>query len=77
MSVAALVLGLFGLIAWCCPLIGFPVGLLALIFGIIGAGRGGRGMAAAGIILGIITLVLSGINAFLGIMLQLAQEMPT
>lgn len=47
MSVAALVLGLFGLIAWCCPLIGFPVGLLALIFGIIGAGRGGRGMAAA------------------------------
>lgn len=76
MSVAALVLGLFGLIAWCCPVIGFPVGLLALIFGIIGAGRGGRGMAAAGIVLGVIVLVLSGINAFLGIMFEMAQQIP-
>ncbi len=76
MSVAALILGLFGLIAWCCPIIGFSVGLLALIFGIIGAGRGGRGMAVAGIVLSIVTLVLSTINAILGIMLQLAEEMP-
>ena len=69
---AALVLGLFGLIAWCCPIIGVVIGGLALVFGIVSLGKGGGPMAIIGLILGIICLVLSIFNALLGMALMLA-----
>lgn len=70
MSIASLVLGIVGVIAWLIPIIGFPVIIVGLILGIIGRGKGGKGMATAGITLCIITLVLtianSAIGAFMG-----------
>lgn len=34
-SVAALVLGIFGLVAWCLAILGFPVNLIGLILGCV------------------------------------------
>ena len=57
-AIAALVCGLVGLF-----LFGVVLGVLALIFGIIGlrranAGASGRGMAIAGIVLGVIDIIV-------------------
>lgn len=71
MSTAALVLGLIGLVGWCCPFVGIILGILAVIFGIIGAARGGGGMAIGGIVLGVIVILLSIVNAVLGVMISL------
>lgn len=38
-SVASLVLGIVGVIAWCLPILGLPVGVIGLIMGIQGYNR--------------------------------------
>ena len=62
-SVASLVLGIVGVIAWCLPILGLPVGVIGLIMGIQGYNRS---MAMAGIVLSIICLVLTIINSSIG-----------
>jgi hypothetical protein len=60
MAIASLVCGLLGCIPW------FITGLLAIVFGIIGLGKakqpqtGGKGLALAGLILGILSIFWSG-----------------
>ena len=50
-SVASLVLGIVGVIAWCLPILGLPVGVIGLIMGIQGYNRSNaKGMAMAGIV---------------------------
>ena len=82
MAVTSLVLGIIGALFGLIPLfffIAFPCGLLALIFGVVGRRtamtdplRGGKGMATAGLILGLLGfgLAIVGIvvvaNAFGG-----------
>lgn len=51
-SIASLVLGLGGLL-----LFAIPCGILAIIFSILGRKKGGKGMATAGLVLGIIDVV--------------------
>ncbi|GBD35606.1 hypothetical protein HRbin36_00719 [bacterium HR36] len=69
-SVAALVLGIIGMVAWCLPILGFPVNLIGLILGCVYVRHAeGRGMAVAGIVLSTIGLILTVINAILGAML--------
>lgn len=67
-SIASLVLGLCGLVAWCIPLFGYPVSIVGLILGITGSKKGGKNMAIAGIILCIICLIATLINSVLGAM---------
>ena len=67
-SIASLVLGLCGLVAWCIPLFGYPVSIIGLIMGILGSKKGGKGMAIAGIILSVICLIATLINSVLGAM---------
>jgi hypothetical protein len=64
-----LVLGIIGLIAWCLPLFGLPIGGLAVFFGARSLKSEGRTQAIIGLSLGIICLVLSLINAVLGAMM--------
>jgi len=64
-AVASLVLGLIGLAAWLLPIIGLPVTIIGLVMGAKGR-RSRPGMAGAGIVLSIIGLVLSLINAAYG-----------
>lgn len=66
MSIASMVLGICGFVAWCLPLIGYPVTIVGLILGITGMKKGGKGMAIAGIVMCAITLALTLCNSFLG-----------
>lgn len=65
-SIASMVLGICGFVAWCIPLFGYPVTIVGLIMGIVGKNKGGRKMAIAGIILSAITLVLTLVNSIWG-----------
>jgi hypothetical protein len=65
-AIAALCLGLFGLIAWFLPIIGFPVTITGLVLGFKSLGGPRRGMATAGIVLCIIGLVFTTANAAIG-----------
>ncbi|MFB8029925.1 DUF4190 domain-containing protein [Streptomyces sp. NPDC056465] len=73
LGIAAMVLGIIAVVGFCMWGFGIILGILALIFGIIGRGRAKRGeatnggMALAGIILGSISIVISAI--FLGFLI--------
>lgn len=62
----SLVLGIISIIAWLLPLAGYPVTILAIVFGTKGRSSAKKGMATAGMILGIIFLVITCINSVLG-----------
>ena len=66
LGVAALVLGIIGVLAWIIPIIGLPVGIVALVLGIVGIKNSRKGMSIAGIVLGVICLVLTIINGTIG-----------
>lgn len=72
MAVAALVLGIVGLIAWLLPLVGYPVTIVGLVLGIKSVKSEKRGMAIAGIVMSSIGLVLTLINSILGVILYSA-----
>ncbi|MET9595713.1 DUF4190 domain-containing protein [Streptomyces sp. NPDC006516] len=73
LGVAAMVLGIIAVAGFCMWGLGIILGILALIFGVIGRGRAKRGeatnggMALAGIILGSIAIAVSAV--FLGFMI--------
>ncbi|WP_328536392.1 DUF4190 domain-containing protein [Streptomyces sp. NBC_00344] len=68
LGVAALVLGIVGVVVFCAWGLGIIIGTLALIFGILGRKRANRGeannggMALAGIILGSIGIVIGAVT---------------
>ena len=74
-SIASMILGICGFLAWCIPLFGFPVCVVGLVLGIVGIKKGGRGMAIAGIVMCSITLVLTLINSILGAALSLSGQL--
>lgn len=65
-ALASLILGLFSIIAWIIPLFGLPVTVVGLIMGILGRKSTRKRMAIAGIILSIIFLIATVVNASLG-----------
>jgi hypothetical protein len=77
-GVAAMVLGIVGVVMFCVWGLGIIVGVLALVFGILGRKRARRGeannggMALAGIILGSIGIVVSAV--FLGFIIWAIQH---
>lgn len=58
-SIAALVLGILALTLFWVWFFAIPLGIAAVITGIIGLSKGGKGMAIAGLITGIMGLVLT------------------
>ena len=54
------------MLAWIIPIIGLPVGIVALVLGILGIKKSSKGMSIAGIVLGVICLVLTIINSAIG-----------
>jgi predicted Zn finger-like uncharacterized protein len=71
-ATASLVLGLIAIIAWCCPLIGFPVTVAGLICGCIGLkSQNNKGAAIAGLILNGLFLVATIANSALGAAMNL------
>ncbi|MCL2382844.1 MAG: DUF4190 domain-containing protein [Oscillospiraceae bacterium] len=67
MSIASMVLGIVGLVLGWCFYLFIPLGILAIIFGIIGMKKGGRGMAIAGLIMGGLTLLVYLAMVILGL----------
>ncbi len=65
-SIASMVLGIVGFLAWCIPLFGYPVCITGLILGIVGLNKGGKGMAIAGIVMCSITLLFTVVNSAIG-----------
>ena len=66
MGVAALIFGILGILTcWWLPIVGLVIGLLAVVFGVIGRGRarrglaGNGGMALTGLLLGILSIVVN------------------
>ena len=65
-AVTSLVLGIVGMLAWLLPIIGLPVAITGLVFGVRSLNSVNKGMAFAGLTLSIIGTVLSIINASIG-----------
>ena len=72
-AVTALVLGLAGLGFWCCPLVGFPITIVGIILGIMSLRSESKGFAVAGIVLSSVGLVLTVLNAILGVVMMLTR----
>lgn len=75
LSIASMVLGIVGFVAWCLPILGFPVTIVGIVLGIIGMKKGGRGMAIAGIIMCSITFLITLINSILGAVMAASNYM--
>ena len=84
LSIAAMVLGIVSLALFCIWYISIPCAILAIIFGIVGRKKGGKGMATAGLILGIIAiaililiiiLVVAGVATFSSATLSLFSDL--
>lgn len=76
-SIVSLVFGILSLTLGCCCWLHIPLGITAAVTGGFGIhfanqGRGGKGMAISGLIMGIIALVLYTIIAILGIAFNIA-----
>lgn len=65
-ALASLILGIIGILAWIFPLVGFPVTIIGLVFGINSLKGKRRGMAITGIILCAIFLLATSINSIIG-----------
>lgn len=65
-ATTGLVLGIIGLMAWVLPIVGLPVTIVGLIFGIKGLKSLKRTVAVVAIVLSIIGLVASIINMSIG-----------
>ena len=76
-AIAALVLGIIGLLTFWVPILGLVLGLIALVLGIVGVRRGpnGKGMAVAGIVLGTLAVIGGVIILVIGyFVLDVAQD---
>ena len=65
-AIAALVLGIMSMITWILPIIGAPIGIVGLIFGIKGRKNFKKSIATAGMILSIVGLIATVINGSIG-----------
>lgn len=72
LAIASMVLGICGFVAWCFPLLGYPVTIVGLILGIVAISKGTKGKAVAGVIMCVITLILTLINSILGAVMSVS-----
>ena len=75
-ATASLVLGILGMICWLLPIIGLPVTIVGLVMGCKGLDSSNRGIAMAGVILSVIGLVATIINAAWGAYLGVTGQHP-
>ncbi len=65
-AMLSLILGLIGIIAWIIPIIGFPVTIIGLVYGVNSLKGSRRGIALAGTILCIVFLLTTTVNSISG-----------
>ena len=65
--IVALILGCLNVLSWCLPLCGCPVGIAGIVFGVLGLkSNTRRGMAKAGLIMSVISMLFTLVNAGIG-----------
>lgn len=72
-SIASLILGIVGLVAWILPLLGYPINIIGLILGIISNKKEKNKFSKTGIILSAIGLGITAINSIAGVIIVLSQ----
>ncbi len=75
LAIASFVLGILGFIAWCLPIIGFPVQITGLVLGIMGANSSKRSLAITGIVLCVLGIIASCVNAAIGAYMGLTGQL--
>lgn len=73
-AIAALIIGVVGLVAWCCPLIGFPLNIVGIVLGtqaMKSPNSASKIMSIVGLVLCAISLVLTLGNAVAGVIIQM------
>ena len=68
-AVAALVLGIVSILTWLFPIAGYITTIITIVLGVKGRKSEKRGMATAGMVLGIIFLVITLLNSILSVFL--------
>lgn len=74
LSIASLVTGILALVTCLIWLLALPLGIIAVVCGFVGKGKGGRGMAIAGIITGTLGILLT--IAITAIAISTMEEQP-
>jgi len=69
-AIASLALGIGGLGAWLLPLLGLPVTIVGLVTGVVGRKSSNKKMATVGLILSMVGLIATIINASIGIYME-------
>ena len=59
LSIASMVLGIVSLVMLCIYYVSIPCAILAIIFAMVGRKKGGKGMATAGLVIGIIDVAFA------------------
>lgn len=68
----SLTLGILSCIAWILPIVGYPICIMGIIFGIIGTRAVfSKGKAITGLVLSSVGLIATFINSFLGMLMQM------
>ena len=75
LSIASFVLGLVGIVAWCLPLLGYPITIAGIITGALGIKKGGKVFAIIGIICSAVFLIATIVNSVLGAMMAVNDMM--
>ena len=75
-ATASLILGLCSLFLWLCPFVGLAASITGLVLGIQARRMQRTGMATAGVVLCVIGLAASLINAAIGTYLGATQQHP-
>lgn len=58
LAIAAMIMGILSIVVCCVPIFAMPAGLAAIVMGILSVKSSGQGFAVAGIVLGVIGLVM-------------------
>lgn len=69
LAIVALVLGLVSIITWLLPIAGYITTIIAIVLGVKGRKSEKRGMATAGMVLGIVFLIITFLNSIIGMFL--------
>lgn len=75
LSIVSFILGCVGIVAWCLPIIGYPVTIAGIITGAIGIKKGGKVFAIIGIALSALFLLATLGNSIAGVMMNASQYM--
>ncbi len=71
-AIAALVIGIVGLLTWCLPILGVPLAIIGIVLGVMGMKSSKRTLAIIGLVLCALSLLAGIVNGVLGAVLAVS-----